>query len=70
MGSFRDTHFVFQQSRNPQNKLLGVHEVCMELSGKIDVSTTVSLPTFYQDMEMVYILRGDEKMHDFGQFNG
>ena len=44
---FRDTHFILQKSKNPQNKVFGVQEICMDLCGTVDVWITASFPTFF-----------------------
>ena len=43
MGMFRDTHFVFQKSTNPQNKLFGVQESRTEVCGTLDNCITMGL---------------------------
>ena len=34
---FRDAHFVPQKSKNPQNKLFGIQEVCLEMYETVEV---------------------------------
>ena len=61
MVKFRDTHSVLQKSTNPQNKRFGAQETCMEFCGTVDVWITVSLQTFFLELERVNTLEKEQK---------
>ena len=50
MAKFRDTHFVLQKSKNPQNKLFGAQENCTEFCGTVDVWITVSFQKIFLEL--------------------
>ena len=45
MAVVRDTHFVLEKSRNPQNKPIDAAETCTVLCGTVDVWITWSFQT-------------------------
>ena len=61
IGMFKNTHFVLQESTNPQSKSFGVQETCTELSGAVDVWTTMSLQAFLLELYMVNLLQEGQK---------
>ena len=50
MAKFRDTHFVYHKSANPEKKRFGAQETCTEMCGKVDVWITVSFQTFFREL--------------------
>ena len=61
MAKFRDTPFVLQKSTNPQNMPFGAQENCTQLCGTVDVWITVSLQTFFLELERVNTLQKEQK---------